>query len=136
MPLVGQAYNSLWLENLRGACPFLHHMPISLAEQQFLNMGRDRQLWQILQAITGAQPNYQFLPAVTGYTGGGSTNLDGQTTIGIPTGFTVAFNITGVGQKTFELTAGTAATDNTNHTTIRGLDYNATTNAKYWLMIT
>ncbi|MEY2500580.1 MAG: hypothetical protein QOI07_914 [Verrucomicrobiota bacterium] len=77
--------------------------------------------------LRSATPRIYQLPAVTGYTGGGATNLDGITTrtSAINSLFVVVVN--GV-MSVWRLEAGTAATD-TDAGIIRPADYDATTNA-------
>jgi len=71
-----------------------------------------------------------FNGVVTGYTGGGSTNLDGVATInrGVPQ--LLAFDHASFGGKVYKLRAGTDA--EASPSIIRPDDYNASTNAKVW----
>ena len=71
-----------------------------------------------------------FNATVTGYTGGGSTNLDGVATInrGVPQ--LLAFDHASFGGKVYKLRAGTDA--EASPSIIRPDDYNASTNAKVW----
>ncbi len=81
------------------------------------------------------------LSAITGLTGGGSTNIDALVTVDVPVGF-VAFCspvIRGIAQpKHFKLTA-IATAQNLDPTAgalkVRPLDYDATTNIKFWIEI-
>jgi hypothetical protein len=74
--------------------------------------------------------NVFFLGSVTGYTGGGSTNLDGvaTTTLGVPR--LVQFVHTTDGLRSFMLRAGTDAED--VDLIIRPDDYNGASNAKVY----
>lgn len=71
-----------------------------------------------------------FNADVTGYTGGGLTNLDGVPTInrGVPQ--LLAFDHSSYGGKVYKLRAGTDA--ESSPAIIRPDDYNASTNAKVW----
>lgn len=81
------------------------------------------------------------LPAITGMTGGGASNLDGLTTLDVTPGLTVfvCVTVSGVTRGVhFRLTAATTA-ENTNPESgpliIRPDDYNADSNAKVWAEI-
>lgn len=78
----------------------------------------------------GKQTEPEFLPDVTGYTGGGSTNLDGLNTVGILTPLVAKFYHSTDGLVEYTLRSGTTA--ESSPSVIRPDDYNATTNAKYW----
>jgi len=72
-----------------------------------------------------------FLHLVTGYTGGGSTNLDGVATTALAVLTTVRqFREASDGFVTYQLVASTAAEASPG--IIRPDDYNASTNAKVW----
>lgn len=72
---------------------------------------------------------FRFLPSVTGYTGGGSTKLDGIATVGKTFGV-VAFCHATEGIRMFQLVAGTDAED--SPAIIRPDDFHATTNPYVW----
>jgi len=74
----------------------------------------------------------RYLPAVTGLTGGGATNLDGFPTVGLSVPVLLETVINDVSSK-WLLKAGTDAVDGVG--SIRPTDYNASTNAKYWFQI-
>lgn len=71
-----------------------------------------------------------FLSAVTGYTGGGGTNLDGIVTTGLTAGLLACFVHATEGLRFYRLVAGTDA--EASPTIIRPDDYHASTNAKVW----
>lgn len=71
-----------------------------------------------------------FNATVTGYTGGGSTNLDGVATINRAVPQLLAFDHASYGGKVYKLRAGTDA--ESSPAIIRPDDYNALTNAKVW----
>ena len=72
-----------------------------------------------------------WLPNVTGYTGGGVTNLDGVSTVGKPVGTGAMFYHSLDGYVGYKLFAGTTAESSPG--VIRPDDYNASTNAKVWV---
>ncbi len=85
---------------------------------------------------TPAQGSVIFLPAVTGLTGGGATNLDGVVTVGVtpPQVYVLAITTGGyLTQQTWALVAGTDDADGV--TIIHPVDYNASTNAKVFKRI-
>ncbi len=67
---------------------------------------------------------------VTGYTGGGATNLDGVPTTSLAVNRLFYFGHATDGLKFYWLRAGTTA--ESSPTTIRPDDYNGATNAKIW----
>lgn len=67
---------------------------------------------------------------ITGYTGGGSTKLDGLETVNLAAGYLLVFVHPTGGLKGFQLQAGTDA--EASPSIIRPDDYNASTNAKIW----
>lgn len=69
-----------------------------------------------------------FLSLVTGYTGGGATNLDGTVTVGLSVPRLYKFVRTGEGLRFYALRAGTDA--ESSPAIIRPDDYNGATNAK------
>ena len=71
-----------------------------------------------------------FNGTITGYTGGGTTNLDGLATINRSVPSLLAFDHASYGGKVFKLRAGTDA--EASPAIIRPDDYNASTNAKVW----
>ena len=71
-----------------------------------------------------------FNGTITGYTGGGATNLDGLATINRSVPSLLAFDHASYGGKVFKLRAGTDA--EASPAIIRPDDYNASTNAKVW----
>ena len=71
-----------------------------------------------------------FNGTITGYTGGGTTNLDGLATINRSVPSLLAFDHASYGGKVFKLRAGTDA--ESSPAIIRPDDYNASTNAKVW----
>lgn len=71
-----------------------------------------------------------FNGTVTGYTGGGATNLDGVATVNRSVPSLLAFDHASYGGKVFKLRAGTDA--EASPAIIRPDDYNASTNAKVW----
>lgn len=71
-----------------------------------------------------------FKPAIVGYTGGGSTKLDGIVTTSLSVNRIVAFIEATDGLRLYALVAGTDAEASPN--VIRPDDYHATTNAKVW----
>ena len=71
-----------------------------------------------------------FNGTITGYTGGGTTNLDGLATINRSVPSLLAFDHSSYGGKVFKLRAGTDA--EASPAIIRPDDYNASTNAKVW----
>ena len=71
-----------------------------------------------------------FNGTITGYTGGGTTNLDGLATINRSVPSLLAFDHASYGGKVFKLRAGTDA--EASPAIIRPDDYNAYTNAKVW----
>lgn len=71
-----------------------------------------------------------FNGTITGYTGGGATNLDGLPTVNRSVPQLLAFDHASYGGKVFKLRAGTDA--EASPAIIRPDDYNATTNAKVW----
>lgn len=73
-------------------------------------------------------PGVFNLPYVTGYTGGGSLNLDGAVTAGIPINTLYQVVVDG-SLSEWRLVAGTAVTD-VDAGVIRPTDYDASTNAK------
>jgi len=74
-----------------------------------------------------------FFKAVTGYTGGGSSNLDGVATVGLPVGLLAGIRLADAGLQWFELQAGTDAEAAPG--IVRGDDFDATTNAKVWAIV-
>ncbi len=70
-------------------------------------------------------------PAVTGYTGGGPTKLDGLETTGLPEG-TMRVIFVSDREHLYELKAATA--EEAIPTAIRPDDYNGSTNVKVWLL--
>lgn len=74
----------------------------------------------------------QYPAAITGLTGGGASNLDGITTVGVSTGTKRAVYISD-SVHTYELKAGTDP--DLVPFTIRPDDYNGVTNAKYWQLL-
>lgn len=76
--------------------------------------------------------NVIFLDAVTGYTGGGATKLDGVTTAGVsvPALYTFKSSVSPTGERFYILRAGTDA--ESSPSIIRPDDYNGATNAKVW----
>jgi hypothetical protein len=75
--------------------------------------------------------NVYFLEAITGYTGGGSTNLDGVTTVGVPVPRFYWFYHATDGMRGYILRAGTDAESSPAY--VRPDDYNAGSNAKCWV---
>lgn len=73
-----------------------------------------------------------ILKNVTGYTGGGATNLDGVPTIGLVPPIWVQIDHAADGIRTFKLEAGTTA--ESSPAVIRPDDYNGSTNAKIWIL--
>jgi hypothetical protein len=71
-----------------------------------------------------------FNNSVTGYTGGGATNLDGLSTLTRAVPVLLAFDHATDGGVVFKLRAGTDA--ESSPSLIRPDDYNAVTNAKVW----
>jgi len=71
-----------------------------------------------------------FSGTLSGYTGGGSTNLDGIVTTGLSDGFCLAFVHSTDGLRFYELVTGTDAESSPG--IIRPDDYNGATNAKVW----
>lgn len=69
---------------------------------------------------------------ITGYTGGGATNLDGLAMAALALGTLAQFAHATAGLRSFILKAGTTATDSTDFTTVRGTDYAAGTNERFW----
>lgn len=67
---------------------------------------------------------------VTGYTGGGATNLDGVATVALAVPEVFSFLHATLGYQLYRLRAGTDAQNVPG--IIRPLDYNASTNAKVW----
>lgn len=76
-----------------------------------------------------------FGAAITGRTGGGASNLDGQATAAgaLVSGTVLAFARTGTGLEIWQLTAGTESEDALS--IIRPDDYHADTNARTWKRI-
>lgn len=68
--------------------------------------------------------------ALSGYTGGGTSKLDGMTTSGVPVGRLQSFVVPADGFRVYKLTAGTAA--ESSPFIIRPDDYAGGTNEKYW----
>lgn len=82
---------------------------------------------------TDAETDAKFVQnrsLITGLTGGGGTKLDGIATVGVAAGALVA--VMGDTVSHYRLKAGTTAESSPN--VIRPDDYNASTNAKYWLL--
>lgn len=76
---------------------------------------------------SGDGEGVEALKNVTGYTGGGATNLDGVTTVGVTKPRLYFFYHTTDGRQWFWLRAGTDAESSPN--IIRPDDYNGATNA-------
>jgi hypothetical protein len=74
-----------------------------------------------------------WYPEITGLTGGGSTKLDGIATVGVAARKLVEIYVDGTLQK-WILVEGTETTD-TAAGRVRPTDYNASTNAKFWLQV-
>jgi hypothetical protein len=72
----------------------------------------------------------QFDFNVTGYTGGGATNLDGIATVGLSVPRVLSFEHASEGMRTYKLAAGTDAPN--SPLVIRPADYAAGTNEKVW----
>lgn len=70
-----------------------------------------------------------ILPAITGFLGGGATNLDGVTTSTMTLGSKRTIYVSSK-EYVYELSAGTNATS--SPAIIRPTDYNSTTNARVW----
>jgi len=70
--------------------------------------------------------------AITGLTGGGATNLDGIATVSLDVGLMRAIRTGTRTTHLYQLVAGAAAEDSPN--IILPDDYNASTNAKFWLL--
>lgn len=77
-----------------------------------------------------------WLPTVTGYTGGGATNLDGYATADIPDSrlpIAAFFAHATLGGQLYTLVSGTTAESSPSY--IRPDDYNASTNARVWIKL-
>lgn len=85
-----------------------------------------------VDALLAGIADFRFLRAVTGYTGGGSANLDGLATAGQTFGLVEFIHATH-GRRAYVLVAGTAAEDAPG--IIRPDDYHATTNAFTWRQV-
>jgi hypothetical protein len=82
-------------------------------------------------AISGTA-DVQATGAITGLTGGGATNLDGIATVSLAVGLMRAIRTGTRTTHLYQLVADAAAEDSPN--IILPDDYNASTNAKFWLL--
>jgi hypothetical protein len=86
---------------------------------------------QVDAQIAAASSN--FIPTITGVTGGGSTNLDGLNALARPVGQLIQIIVPGSGLLNYQVQAGTAATAAPG--SIRCADFNASTNAKLFVLV-
>ena len=88
----------------------------------------------VSEYLTSVETFNQFVQnrsSISGFTGGGATNLDGITTLSKGPGWMIAVTIDD-GLYHYQLRSGTHAEDSPNF--IRPDDYATTTNEKYWQM--
>jgi hypothetical protein len=83
-----------------------------------------------IAALEATVGTVNFLPAVTGYTGGTSADLDGVPTVGVTVGKLYYFDHATDGLRWYRLLAGTTA--EASPSVIRPDDYDGSTNAKYF----
>lgn len=70
----------------------------------------------------------------TGYTGGGSTNLDGEATVNLTVNTCFRWVVVSTSLSIWQLITGTGLT-NVAGGVIRPTDYNASTNTKTWIRV-
>lgn len=95
-----------------------------------------KDVFDLSTLLSAINPNFptaseivRWLAGVTGYTGGGATNLDGIDSVALPLGLYV-FRHSGGDLKAFRLEGGTDA--ESSPAVVRPDDYHGTTNARVW----